>query len=109
MTTNDKPLITERQADVMRILWNEGSATVREAKEQMADDLAYTSVLAIFQTLYERGHVRYEHEGKAYRYFPLTSREDAAEQFADHLWTLDGDMAMETARELRTLYEQEVA
>lgn len=68
---------TDRQLDMMNILWKEGSATVREAKERLDDDLAYTSVLTVFQTLEERGHVEHESEGKAYRYFPTVSREEA--------------------------------
>lgn len=68
---------TDRQLDVMNILWDRGSATVREAKEELDDDLAYTSVLTVFQTLEKDGRVRYEREGKAYRYFPVVSRAEA--------------------------------
>ena len=57
---------TDRQLDVMNILWDRGSATVREAKEELDEDLAYTSVLTVFQTLEEHGHVDHEREGKAY-------------------------------------------
>lgn len=109
MTTNDKPLITERQADVMRILWADGSATVREAKEKIPDDLAYTSVLTVFQTLEERGHVRHEHEGKAYRYFPVTSQQEAAEVFAEHLWGMSGSLATETRDAIQRIYDRETS
>lgn len=68
---------TDRQLDVMNILWDRGSATVREAKDLIDDELAYTSVLTVFQTLEEDGNVRHEKEGKAYRYYPLVSREQA--------------------------------
>ena len=67
---------TDRQLDVMNILWDRGSATVREAKEELGEDLAYTSVLTVFQTLEEHGHVEHEREGKAYRYHPTVSREE---------------------------------
>lgn len=71
---------TDRQLDVMNILWDRGSVTVREAKERMEDDLAYTGVLTVFQTLEKNGHVRYETEGKAYRYFPTVSRKEAGRE-----------------------------
>lgn len=58
------PTFTDRQLDIMNILWNRGSATVREAKEELDEDLAYTSVLTVFQTLQRNGHVRHESEGK---------------------------------------------
>lgn len=72
-----EPFFTDRQLDLMNILWDEGSATVREVKEEIEEDLAYTSVLTVFQTLEKNGHVDHEPEGKAYRYFPTVSREEA--------------------------------
>lgn len=76
---------TDRQLDVMNILWEEGDATVREAKEQIEEDLAYTSVLTVFQTLDEKGHVDYEKEGKAYRYYPTVSREEVGQKAAGYI------------------------
>jgi predicted transcriptional regulator len=68
---------TDRELDIMNILWDEGSATVTEAREILDEDLAYTSVLTVFQTLERKGHVHHEQEGKAYRYHPNVSREEA--------------------------------
>lgn len=69
--------LTDRQLDLMDILWRRGSATVREAKTGLEDDLAYTSVLTLFQTLEKNGKVRHESEGRAYRYYPRVSRREA--------------------------------
>jgi predicted transcriptional regulator len=68
---------TERELDVMSVLWERGSATVTEAREALDDDLAYTTVLTVFRTLEQKGHVRHEEEGKAHRYFPCVARERA--------------------------------
>ena len=62
---------TPREMDVMSVLWSLGSATVAEVKERISDPLAYTTVLSVLQTLEEKGYVRHEGEGRAYRYFPL--------------------------------------
>ena len=62
---------TPREMDVMSVLWSLGSATVAEVKERITDPLAYTTVLSVLQTLEEKGYVRHEGEGRAYRYFPL--------------------------------------
>ena len=59
-----------RELDVMSILWDLGSATVAEVKERMSDPLAYTTVLSALQTLEEKGYVRHEEDGRAYRYHP---------------------------------------
>ena len=68
---------TDRELDVMSILWRHGSATVSEVREELADPLAYTSVLSALQTLEEKGYVRHESEGRAYRYYPLVASEEA--------------------------------
>ncbi len=70
---------TDRELDVMSILWRLGSATVNEVREQLADELAYTSVLSALQTLEEKGYVRHAAEGRAYRYFPLVAPKEAGE------------------------------
>lgn len=74
-------MLTDRQLDMMNVLWMKGSATVREAKELLDDGAAYTSVLTVFQTLEENGHVRHEPDGKAYRYYPVTTRQEAANEY----------------------------
>ncbi len=65
---------TERELDVMAVLWGRGSATVAEVRERLPDDLAYTTVLSVLRTLEEKGHVEHRGEGKAHRYFPLVER-----------------------------------
>ena len=68
---------TERELDVMSVLWERGSATVAEVRGQLKDELAYTTVLTVLQTLEQKGYLRHEEEGKAYRYHPLVGREAA--------------------------------
>lgn len=62
---------TGREMDVMSVLWGLGSATVTEVKDRISDPLAYTTVLSVLQTLEEKGYVRHEEQGRAYRYIPL--------------------------------------
>ena len=38
---------TDRELDVMSVLWDLGDATVAEVRAQLADKLAYTTVLTI--------------------------------------------------------------
>ena len=73
----DESRLTHRELDVMSILWRAGSGTVSEVRAALADRLAYTTVLWVLQTLEEKGRVRHEKEGRAYRYFPLLEREEA--------------------------------
>ncbi|HEY7236377.1 MAG TPA: BlaI/MecI/CopY family transcriptional regulator [Gemmatimonadaceae bacterium] len=66
-----------RELAVMSVLWRLGSASVTEVRDALEEDLAYTSVLSALQTLEEKGFVRHEAEGRAYRYFPTVEAERA--------------------------------
>jgi BlaI family penicillinase repressor len=66
-----------RELEVMSCLWRRGSATVTEVRDDLGDELAYTSVLSALQTLEEKGFVRHETVGRAYRYFPAVGAEKA--------------------------------
>ena len=65
---------TDRELDVMSVLWDAESATVAEVRERLADDLAYTTVLTVLRTLEQKGHVAHTGEGRAHRYRPLVKR-----------------------------------
>lgn len=73
----DEAVFTERELDVMSVLWKEGSGTVAEVRERMADHPGYTTVLKMLQILEEKGAVRHEEEGRAYRYFPVVEPAEA--------------------------------
>jgi predicted transcriptional regulator len=66
-----------RELAVMSVLWRLGSASVSEVRDALEDELAYTSVLSALQTLEEKGYVRHEAEGRAYRYFPTVEADHA--------------------------------
>ena len=65
---------TDRELDVMSVLWDVGPATVAEVRERIADDLAYTTVLTVLRTLEQKGYVGHTGEGRAHRYRPLVQR-----------------------------------
>ena len=61
---------TDRELDVMAVLWARGSGTVAEVRDSLADDFARTTVLTVLRTLEDKGFVRHIAEGKAHRYVP---------------------------------------
>ncbi len=69
---------TERELDLMAVLWKAGSGTVAEVRDALDDDTGYTTVLKLLQILEQKGAVRHEREGRAYRYFPVTGAEEAS-------------------------------
>src|SRR3989454_11743668 len=65
---------TDRELDVMSVLWAAGSAPAAEVRERLSDDLAYTTVLTVLRTLEQKGYVGHTGEGRAHRYRPLVKR-----------------------------------
>jgi BlaI family penicillinase repressor len=68
---------TDRELDVMAVLWRRGNGTVAEVRDALRDELAYTTVLTILRTLQEKGYVRHAVEGRAHRYYPKVSQHAA--------------------------------
>ena len=79
------PMLTDRELDVMAVLWDRGAATVAEVRDEIEDELAYTTVLTVLRTLEAKGHVGHEESGRAYLYVPRTVRRDAARAALEHV------------------------
>jgi BlaI family penicillinase repressor len=73
------PNFTERELDIMSVLWRTGSGSVAEVREAMGGTAGYTTVLKLLQILEEKDAVRHESEGRAYRYFPTVEQEVAGD------------------------------
>jgi predicted transcriptional regulator len=76
---------TDRELDIMGVLWDRGPATVAEVREALADALAYTTVLTVLRVLEEKGYVGHEEEGRAHRYHPLVERQAAGKSALQRL------------------------
>ncbi len=76
---------TERELDIMAVLWERGPSTAAEVRERLTDDLAYNTVLSMLRILEDKGHVSHQEEGRAHRYFPLVAREEAGSSALERL------------------------
>lgn len=70
---------TERELDVMGVLWEHGPSTVAEVRKALDDELAYTTVLTVLRILEEKGHAGHTAEGRAHRYRALVERAAAGD------------------------------
>ena len=77
--------LTNRETDVMRVLWDHGPSVVAEVRDRLADDLAYTTVLTILRTLEAKGYVGHEEEGRVHRYFAAVKQQVAQKSALQHL------------------------
>lgn len=80
-----KILLTDREADVMHVLWTHGPSLVAEVREHLADDLAYNTVLTVLRTLEAKGYVGHEEAGRGHRYFASVKQQAARKNAVQHL------------------------
>lgn len=78
-------VFTDRELDIMAVLWEHGPSTVADVRQRLRDELAYTTVLTILRTLEEKGHVGHESEGRAYRYHARVERGEARVSAVDRI------------------------
>jgi len=77
--------LTNREADVMQVLWEHGPSVVAEVQKRLADELAYTTVLTILRTLEAKGYAGHEEEGRVHRYFAAVKQQAAQKSALQHL------------------------
>ncbi len=78
--------LTDHELRLMNVLWQRKSAAISEVVEALEPPyLAYTTVLSTMRTLEEKGYVSHEKSGRAFVYYPLVKREEAANSLLDTL------------------------
>lgn len=96
----------------MSVLWRVGSGTVAEVREQLVDPVGYTGVLKLLQILEEKGAIRHEQEGRAYRYFPEIEPEEAGAsalgRIVDRIFAGSAELAVARLVSGRTLEPEAV-
>jgi BlaI family transcriptional regulator, penicillinase repressor len=70
-------VFTERELDIMAVLWEHGPSTVAEVRTHLADPLSHNTVATMLSILETKGHAGHTEEGRAFRYYPLVGREEA--------------------------------
>lgn len=95
MTSRVNP--TERELEILKILWHEGESTVREVYEQMRRHagIAQNTVQAFLRTMEEKGLVAHRLEGRTFVYRPLLRREQTGRHLTARLLERVFDGAMD--------------
>jgi len=76
---------TDREIDIMEVLWDRGPSLVADVRAALPDPLAYTTVLTILRTLEGKGHVGHDEEGRGHRYFAKVAQQTARKSALRHL------------------------
>lgn len=72
MTTRKPGPLTDAELEIMHVVWELGSATVRQVHEVLSArrPVAYTTVMTMLGLLAKKGHLKREESGKAFVYRP---------------------------------------
>jgi predicted transcriptional regulator len=84
---------TGRELEILKILWDLGSASVRQVRERLCpnDELAFNTVQTFLRLMDDKGLVSHKKgRGKSFDYIPRYSREQATSRFVQQLF--DGAM-----------------
>jgi predicted transcriptional regulator len=104
--------LTDREAQVMEILWRRGPSTVSEVREALADELAYTTVLTILRTLEAKHYVGHDPEGRTHRYSASieldTARLSAARALVEKLFKGSTELLLTHLVTNETLSDSEI-
>ncbi|HXT59482.1 MAG TPA: BlaI/MecI/CopY family transcriptional regulator [Pirellulales bacterium] len=87
MPTHHTPL-SETELEVLKVLWDRGSGTVREVNELLAGQgrrWAYTTVLTLLARLEAKRYVASDKSGLAHVFRPLVSRDKLLSRRLDRL------------------------
>jgi len=75
----DTIILTKRELQIMKVVWERGTATVKDVFEAISkkEATAYTTILTLMGILEEKGVLAHSRSGRAYLYRPLISRRQA--------------------------------
>jgi BlaI family transcriptional regulator, penicillinase repressor len=106
---------TERELEILKILWERGRASVREVYEEMrnAAPIVQNTVQAFLRTMEDKGLVRHEVEGRTFIYVPVPRRDETEKRLVSGVLhrVFDGaiDQLVQRALSLRQPTTDELA
>ena len=84
-----KPFIklTEKELEILQILWKNGSVAVKDVHESMGGDQhnGYTTILKLMQIMHEKGLVTRQKSGKLHLYRAVASQEHTRQFIIDKM------------------------
>src|SRR6516164_6745103 len=77
MPRKPSEVFTDKELEIMKIVWQLGEASVKDIQERLPGDQHYNSVLTIIRVLERKRHLVHRTEGKTYVYRAGEAREQA--------------------------------
>jgi predicted transcriptional regulator len=89
--------LSNRERQIMDVLYRLGPATAAEVMQELPDPPSYSAVRATLRILEEKGQVRHEEEGPRYVFRPAVARDRAKRTAVRHLVSTFFDGSAEAA------------
>ena len=77
MPRKPSKVFTDRELEIMKLIWQMGEATVKEIQRRLPGEPHYNSVLTIMRVLERKGHLVHRVEGKTHFYRAGESKDKA--------------------------------
>lgn len=87
MASADAIKPTDKELDILQILWQKGAVSVKDVHETMGGEEknGYTTILKLLQIMHEKGLVTRQKSGKLHLYEAVPSRENTRQQIIDKM------------------------
>ena len=78
---------TEGELEILQVLWNKQSATVRDVHDEIlkSKEAGYTTTLKLMQIMFEKGLVTRNSSGKTHIYQPAVSKDKTQTLFLNKM------------------------
>lgn len=76
--TASEPLLGPLEQEVLELVWQRGTASVRDIHMAFGERLAYTTLMTTLDRLFKKGLLARQKDGRAFCYSPRTTPEELA-------------------------------
>jgi BlaI family transcriptional regulator, penicillinase repressor len=87
---DDLPTPTGRELEILKVMWELGSASVRDVHERLhpadGEELAYNTVQTLMRIMESKKLVSHRVDRRTFVYTPLFSREESASRYLDRVF-----------------------
>jgi BlaI family penicillinase repressor len=76
---------TDRELEIMRLVWKLGEVSARQIQESLPGDRHYNSVMTIIRVLEKKGHLTHREDGRAHIYRATVKPDESRTRVLKHL------------------------
>jgi predicted transcriptional regulator len=79
------PRPTQRELEILSVLWTRGPSSVREVQEALGEGRGYTTILKLLQIMTDKGLVRRDERQRSHVYEASVAQDETRRQLVDDL------------------------